>query len=60
MNEEENDTFLEMYNLEKFYADERWKKEWLTESERHLLVEQIKSLLNDASKSSSASSLHPT
>jgi hypothetical protein len=62
--DEENDIFLEMDNLEKFYADERWKKggRRLTESEQHLLVQQIKSILNDALKSSASASLslHPT
>ena len=57
VDDEHNQTFLEMYDLEKFYADERLKKEQLTESEQIRLLEQLQSLIKDAPKSSY---LHPT
>ena len=57
MDDEYNQAFLEMYDIEQFYAVERWQKGKLTESEQLLLVEQLQSLIKDAPISSH---LHPT
>ena len=57
MDKEDNDAFVEMHDLEKFCADERWKQGRFTQSEQVLFVQNIKSILDDASKSAS---LHPT
>ena len=53
MDEEYNHAFLEMYDVEKFYADEHWQqRKQLTGSEQCLLVEQLQSLIENAPISS--------
>ena len=48
MDDDDNNFLFGMCEIEEFYADERWKKARLTESEQRLLVEELKSLLKNA------------
>ena len=48
MDDDDNNFLFDMCEIEEFYADERWKKARLTESEQRLLVEELKSLLKNA------------
>ena len=58
MDDDYNQVLLEMDDLEKFFADERWQqRRELTESERRLLIDQLQSLLENAPVSSP---IHPT
>ena len=50
--DDEDDSFLfGMCDIEEFYADERWEKARLTESEQRLFVKELQSLIRNASTS---------